>query len=160
MTVRTGIGIDVHAFAEGRPLRLGGFDVPFEKGLLGHSDGDVLIHAIIDAMLGAAGLGDIGVHFPSTTEAYHQIHSTVLLEKTVMMVNGQGWSIRFVDATIIAELPYLNPYVSQMRLSLSAATNLPVNTFNIKATTTDGLGFIGNREGIACLAVATIESIE
>ena len=139
---------------------LGGVTIPFSKGLLGHSDGDVLIHAIIDALLGAAGLGDIGVHFPSTTEAYHQIHSTVLLEKTVLMVNGQGWSIQFVDATIIAELPYLHPYVNQMRLSLSASTNLPANTFNIKATTTDGLGFIGNREGIACLAVATIESIE
>ena len=160
MTVRTGIGFDVHPLAPGRPLVLGGVTVPHFSGLKGHSDGDALTHAVIDAALGAAGLGDIGTHFPSRDPQYEGIDSLVLLERTGGLIAASGWRVTYVDATIIAEEPKLSPFVKQMASNLSARLRLDANSVNVKAKTTDGLGFTGRREGIAALAVATLESVE
>ena len=144
MPVRSGIGFDVHPLVAGRPLILGGVTVPHNRGLKGHSDGDALTHAVIDAALGGAGLGDIGTHFPSSDARYR----------------GVGWRVTYVDATIIAEEPKLSPYVMQMANTLSVHLGLDAKSVNVKAKTTDGLGFTGRREGIAALAVATLESVE
>ena len=160
MTVRTGIGFDVHPLVSGRPLVLGGVTIPHFSGLKGHSDGDTLTHAVIDAALGGAGLGDIGTHFPSSDASYEGIDSLVLLERTRDLIAASGWRVTYVDATIIAEEPKLNSYVSRMANNLSARLGLEANSVNVKAKTTDGLGFTGRREGIAALAVATLESVE
>ena len=160
MTTRSGIGFDVHPLVDRRPLVLGGVTVPHFSGLKGHSDGDTLTHAVIDAALGGAGLGDIGTHFPSSDERYEGVDSIVLLEATRDLLTDSGWRVTYVDATIIAEEPRLNQFVSQMANNLSVALGLDANLVNVKATTTDGLGFTGRREGIAALAVATLESIE
>ena len=160
MTVRTGIGFDVHPLAAGRPLVLGGVAIPHFSGLKGHSDGDTLAHAVIDAALGGAGLGDIGTHFPSGDPHLEGVDSMVLLDRTVALIAASGWRVSYVDATIIAEEPKLNPFVTQMASNLSARLGLDANQVNVKATTTDGLGFTGRREGISALAVATLESVE
>ena len=160
MTMRSGIGFDVHPLIASRPLVLGGATVPHFSGLKGHSDGDTLTHAVIDAALGGAGLGDIGTHFPSSDERYEGVDSTILLEATRELLADSGWRVTYVDATIIAEEPRLNQFVSQMADNLSGALGLDANMVNVKATTTDGLGFTGRREGIAALAVATLESNE
>ena len=160
MTTRSGIGFDVHPLAAGRPLVLGGVTVPHFSGLKGHSDGDTLIHAVIDAALGGAGLGDIGTHFPSSDERYEGVSSIALLEATRDLLSASSWRVTYVDATIVAEEPRLNQFVSQMANNLSTALGLDANSVNVKATTTDRLGFTGRREGIAALAVATLESIE
>ena len=160
MTVRTGIGFDVHPLASGRPLILGGVTVPHFSGLKGHSDGDTLAHAVIDAALGAAGLGDIGTHFPSSEARYEGVDSMVLLDRTRDLLTASGWRVTYVDATIIAEEPKLSSFVMQMASNLSARLGLEANSVNVKAKTTDGLGFTGKREGIAALAVATLESVE
>ena len=160
MTVRTGIGFDVHPLVPGRPLVLGGVTIPHFSGLKGHSDGDTLTHAVIDAALGGAGFGDIGTHFPSSDASYEGIDSLVLLERTKDLIATSGWRVTYVDATIIAEEPKLNSYVSRMANNLSARLGLEANSVNVKAKTTDGLGFTGRREGIAALAVATLESVE
>ena len=157
MTARSGSGFDVHPLAEGRPLVLGGVVVPFDKGLSGHSDGDVLTHAIIDALLGGAGLGDIGSHFPSNDPDLEGIESTSLLSRTVAILNAGGWQATYVDATIIAESPKLSPFLPQVRRRLAEALKVSSEKVNVKATTTDGLGFAGRGEGIASLAVATLE---
>ena len=157
MTTRSGIGIDVHPLVEGRELVLGGVTIPFEMGLSGHSDGDVLTHAVIDAILGGTGLGDIGTHFPSSDPRYEGIASTDLLRLTVEMIDSHRWRISYVDATILAERPMLNQYILEMRQSIAACLSLDIELINLKATTTDGLGFVGRGEGIAGLAVATIE---
>ena len=157
MTTRTGIGFDVHPLVDGRPLVLGGVSVPFHKGLSGHSDGDVLIHAVIDAILGGAGLGDIGTHFPSSDPQYRGIASTALLVDTVRMVAARGWRASYVDATIIAERPLLGPFISKIQRSLACSIGEGADSVNLKAKTTDGLGFTGRGEGIAALAVATLE---
>ena len=157
MTARSGIGFDVHPLTEGRPLVLGGVVVPFDKGLSGHSDGDVLTHAIIDALLGGAGLGDIGAHFPSNDPALEGIESTSLLSRTVAILNAGGWQATYIDATIIAESPKLSPFLPQVRRRLADALSVSSEKVNVKATTTDGLGFAGRGEGIAALAVATLE---
>ena len=157
MTVRTGIGIDAHPLVGGRPLVLGGIDVPFEKGLAGHSDGDVLIHAVIDALLGAAGMGDIGDHFPASDPDLEGIASTVLLARTVDLLAARKWRATYVDATIIAERPALKPYLGRMKRAIADALGLSEAEVNLKATTTDGLGFIGRGEGISTVAVATAQ---
>ena len=160
MTIRSGIGFDVHPLVAGRPLVLGGVTLPHFSGLKGHSDGDTLTHAVIDAVLGGAGLGDIGTHFPSSDERYEGVESIVLLESTRDLLASSSWRVTYVDATIIAEEPKLSPFVTRMANNLSAALNLDAKSVNVKATTTDHLGFTGRREGIAALAVATLESIE
>jgi len=157
VTARTGIGIDVHPLVEGRPLVLGGVTVPFARGLDGHSDGDVLIHAVIDSMLGGAGLGDIGTHFPSSDSKTKGIASAELLKRTVDTLADSGWQTLYVDATILAERPVLRPCMAQIKQSLAALLRLDADSVNVKATTSDGLGFIGRGEGIAALAIATVD---
>ena len=159
MTSRSGIGIDVHPLVKDRPLVLGGVTIPFQLGLLGHSDGDVLIHAVIDALLGGAGLGDIGTHFPSGDSQYQGIASTELLRRTIELLGPHRWQTRYVDATILAERPVLRPFMPLIKQTLAASLGLDPESVNLKATTTDGLGFIGRGEGIGALAVATLEPI-
>ncbi len=159
MTTRSGIGFDVHPLVEARALVLGGVDIPFERGLAGHSDGDALTHAVIDAMLGAAALGDIGTHFPPSDERYRGIASVELLAQTLRLLEDNRWRVTFVDATILAERPILKPYMSSIRQSLAGALRLATDSVSVKATTTDGLGAIGRGEGIGSLAIATIERI-
>jgi len=155
--VRVGIGYDVHPLVEGRPLVLGGVTVPFSHGLHGHSDGDVLTHALIDALLGAAGLGDIGTHFPSTDAQYQGIASTVLLRHTAALLASHGWRVVNVDATIVAERPRLGPYLDAMRQELALNLGGDPSTVNGKAKTNDGLGFLGAGEGMAAWAVALLQ---
>ena len=147
--MRTGIGIDSHRFAAGRPLILGGVEIPHDQGLDGHSDADVLSHAITDALLGAAGLGDIGQHFPDTDEQWRNADSMALLA----IVAGRVGAIEHVDATVMMERPKLSPYSDQIRASLEAVLGC---TVNVKATTGEGMGFVGRGEGVAALAVATL----
>ena len=160
MTTRSGIGMDVHPLTDGRDLILGGINIPFEKGLAGHSDGDVLIHSIIDALLGAAGMGDIGTHFPSGDDKYKGIASTILLVDTAKLLQGKLWRTTYVDATILAERPILRPFMDDMKQSIAKHIGIEDDSINLKATTTDGLGFLGHGEGIACIAIATIERVE
>ena len=160
MTTRSGIGFDVHPLVEGRPLVLGGVTVPFDRGLAGHSDGDVLTHAVIDALLGGAGLGDIGTHFPSDDPNYEGVASTGLLRQTARLVRERGWRPAYLDATIIAERPRLTPFIDQMARSLADSLDTDRDSVNLKAKTSDGLGFVGRGEGIAALAVATLEQAE
>ena len=160
MTTRSGIGIDVHPLVEERALVLGGVTIPFDKGLAGHSDGDVLIHAVIDAMLGGAGLGDIGTHFPSSDPQYKGIASARLLSATVELLANHRWRTSYVDATILAERPMLKSFIGQIKQSLAASLGLEPDSVNVKATTTDGLGFVGRGDGIASIAVATVEKVE
>ena len=160
MSVRTGIGFDVHPLVADHPLVLGGVTIPHFCGLKGHSDGDTLTHAVIDAALGGAGLGDIGAHFPSSDPRYEGVDSMVLLDRTRDLLAESGWRVTYVDATIIAEEPKLSPFVTRMAKNLSSQLGLEANLVNVKAKTTDGLGFTGRREGIAALAVATLESVE
>ena len=155
--MRVGLGYDVHRLVEDRKLILGGIDIPFERGLLGHSDADVLIHAICDALLGAAGLGDIGVHFPDTDPAYKDISSIKILRKTFQMVRSKGFSVVNIDTVIFAEIPKLSPYRQSMQTTLAATMELEPQRINIKATTTEGLGMIGQGEGIGAMCVALIE---
>ena len=154
--MRIGLGYDVHALAPGYPLVLAGATIPFNKGLVGHTDGDVLTHALIDALLGAAAIGDIGQHFPSSDPRYKNMRSLLLLEETIHLI-GTHWRIINVDATIIAEHPPLRPFIKDMRANLSEILQLPITQVSIKAKTTDGLGFTGNSEGIAAEAVALIQ---
>ncbi len=156
MAALSGIGYDVHPLVEGRPLILGGVSIAFTKGLAGHSDGDVLIHSIIDALLGAASLGDIGTHFPSSDPQYKGIASTLLLRRTGELLEGRGCQVLHVDATIVAEQPIVKPFIGQMRQNIAENLRVDKGSVNIKATTTDGLGSIGRGEGIATLAIATI----
>jgi 2-C-methyl-D-erythritol 2,4-cyclodiphosphate synthase len=157
MTIRIGFGYDVHAFATGRPLILGGVTIPFERGLSGHSDADTVIHAIVDALLGAAALGDIGQHFPSTEERWKNQPSSVFLDYTYDLLCQQHYAINNIDATIVAEHPKLAPHIQAMRTHLAEHLHLTIEQVSVKATTTDGLGFAGRQEGIACYAVALIE---
>ena len=154
---RTGIGVDAHPFAEGRPLILGGVRLPFDRGLQGHSDGDVLCHAIIDALLGAAGMGDVGSHFPSSDPANRGANSLELLARTVEIIGRGGWKAAYVDATILAEKPAVAPVRHLMEAALARAMQLSRSQVSVKATTTDGMGFTGRGEGICAMAVATIE---
>jgi 2-C-methyl-D-erythritol 2,4-cyclodiphosphate synthase len=155
--IRTGLGIDTHAFAPGRPLILGGVDIPHEQGLAGHSDADVLTHAVIDALLGAAALGDIGQHFPDTDPRFEGADSLALLRAVVVHVRENGFAIGNVDATVILERPKLAPYRDAMRDGLAGALGLPPGAVNVKATTGERMGFVGRGEGAAAMAVVTIE---
>ncbi len=158
--IRVGIGYDVHRLVAERRLVLGGIEVPSEKGLLGWSDGDVLVHAIIDALLGAAALGDIGSHFPPNDPAYEGISSIELLSRVGDMVKSQGWRIGNIDATIVAESPRLSPFFEKMRDNIAEALALDKSYAGIKAKTNEGLGFIGQGEGIAAYAVASVEKAD
>ena len=155
--VRIGHGYDVHRLVEGRQLILGGVDIPWERGLLGHSDADVLTHAVMDALLGAAGLGDIGRHFPDTDPAYAGADSLRLLAHVTALLRERGFTVGNVDATVLAQQPKLAPYIPQMRDNLARAIGADPEQVNVKATTEEGLGFTGSGEGMAAHAVALIE---
>jgi 2-C-methyl-D-erythritol 2,4-cyclodiphosphate synthase len=158
MSARAGIGYDRHRFEEGRPLVLGGVEIPeAPRGLSGHSDADALAHAIIDALLGAAGLGDIGQHYPDTDERWRGADSIELLGEIAGFLGEHGWTVRHVDATVVCEEPKLSPHRDEMRARLSDAVGLAPLEVNVKFTTNEGMGFTGRGEGIAALAVATVE---
>ena len=156
---RFGMGYDVHRLVEGRKLILGGVDVPYEKGLLGHSDADVLLHAVSDAILGAAALGDIGTHFPDTDERFQGADSGKLLAEVVRLVRAEGYVIGNVDATIVAQAPKLLPYIPRMRENITRLLGVAVSDVNVKATTEERLGFTGTGEGMSAYAVAGIERV-
>lgn len=156
--MRIGTGYDVHRLAEGRPLVLGGMEIPFEKGLAGHSDADVLVHAIMDALYGAAGLGDIGQHFPDSDPAYRNISSLLLLQRCREDLLAAGYEIENIDSTVIAQAPRISPYLPQMRARIAAALEIDGSRLNIKATTEEGLGFTGEGLGIAAQAVALLRN--
>lgn len=156
---RIGTGYDVHKLVEGRRLILGGVDIPYKKGLLGHSDADVLLHAIMDALLGAAALGDIGLHFPDNDPAYEGADSMALLRKVNGMLINHGYKINNIDATIIAQAPKLRPYIDRMKKNIAVNLGIPEDRVNVKATTEEHLGFTGRGEGIATQAVASIDAL-
>ena len=154
--IRVGMGYDVHKLTEGRDLILGGVNIPWEKGLLGHSDADVLIHAIMDALLGAAALGDIGKHFPDTDPAYKGISSVKLLEHVATLLEKKGYGVGNIDAVIIAQKPKMAPHIPKMKENIAAALHMKPDCLNIKATTEEKLGFTGREEGIASQAVCLL----
>ncbi|MBI3222201.1 MAG: 2-C-methyl-D-erythritol 2,4-cyclodiphosphate synthase [Nitrosomonadales bacterium] len=154
--MRIGSGFDVHQLVEGRKLIIGGVEIPYEKGLLGHSDADVLLHAICDALLGAAALGDIGKHFADTDANYKDIDSRILLRKVLHLVRGQGYRVGNVDATIIAQAPRMAPHIPHMVAHIAADLRVEKNAVNVKATTTEKLGYTGRGEGIAAQAVVLL----
>ena len=154
--MRVGMGYDVHKLTEGRKLILGGVDIPWEKGLLGHSDADVLIHAVMDALLGAAALGDIGKHFPDTDPAYKGISSIKLLVHVAELLRKQGYAVGNIDATVIAQKPKMRPYIDTMRENIAKALLIDVGQVNVKATTEEGLGFTGSGEGISSQAICLV----
>lgn len=158
--MRVGLGYDVHKLTEGRPLIIGGVSIPYEKGLLGHSDADVLLHAISDALLGAAGLGDIGKHFPDTDPAYKGISSLLLLERVGRLIEEQMFFIENIDATIIAQQPKMRPYIEGMEANIAKTLRLLPSQINIKATTEEGLGFTGSGEGISAQAICSLATAE
>lgn len=158
--MRIGTGYDVHRLVEDRKLILGGVEIPYEKGLLGHSDADVLLHAIMDALLGAAALGDIGKHFPDTDERYKGISSILLLEYVKELLEEQHYIIENIDSTIIAQRPKLASYIPQMKENIAKTLGLEVSQVNVKATTEEGLGFTGSGEGIAVQAVTLLTTVE
>ncbi len=157
--IRIGHGYDVHAFADNRKCILGGVDVPCEKGLLGHSDADVLLHAISDSLLGAVALGDIGKHFPDTDERYKGADSLVLLKNVCDLINSKGYKVVNIDATVIAQMPKLAPFIDQMRANIADALKVDVDFVSVKATTEEKLGFTGRKEGISAHCVCLVETI-
>lgn len=158
--MRIGIGYDVHKLVEDRALILGGENIPYEKGLLGHSDADVLLHAIMDALLGAAALGDIGKHFPDTDKRYSGISSILLLKNVCELLESKNYRVVNIDSVIIAQKPKMAPYIEQMRLNIANALKLDVDQVSVKATTEEGLGFTGRSEGISTQSVCLIENIK
>jgi len=154
MSYRVGTGVDFHKLVEGRDLWIGGIKIPHHKGALGHSDADVLLHAICDAMLGAACLGDIGIHFPNTSQAYKDIDSKILLQKTVELIKKEGYALVNIDSTLCLETPIIKPFVMQMQQVISTITGLTTKDVSIKATTTEQMGFVGREEGL--MAYATV----
>ena len=156
--MRIGMGYDVHRLVEGRPLVMGGVTIPYELGLLGHSDADVLLHAISDALLGAAALGDIGKHFPDTDSTYKGISSMILLKKVGKLLEENMFFIENIDATIIAQAPKMRPYIDQMRENIAKALGIGVDQVNVKATTEEGLGFTGEGKGISAQAICMLTS--
>ena len=159
MSIRVGMGFDAHPLVGGRPLILGGVEIPFEKGLSGHSDGDVVVHACLDALLGAAALGDKGKHFPSSDPSLEGISSLILLERVRALLKANRWRVANVDATIIAQRPRLGPFIDGMRENLAKTLGIQEADVCIKATTTDHMGFTGRGEGMAAYAVALLETI-
>lgn len=154
--MRVGMGYDVHKLAENRKLIIGGMDIPHEKGLLGHSDADVLLHAIMDAMLGAAALGDIGKHFPDTEEAYRGADSRRLLREVKKLIEAEGYQVGNLDATIVAQAPKMRPFIAQMEENIAEDLQIEKSRINVKATTEEGLGFTGSREGISSFAICML----
>lgn len=157
--MRVGMGYDVHRLVEGRKLILGGVEIPYEKGLLGHSDADVLLHAVMDALLGAAALGDIGKHFPDTDPQYKGISSMRLLEQVSALLEREGYIVENIDATIIAQRPKMRPFIDEMRKNIAGVLNIEIDQVNVKATTEEGLGFTGSGEGISSQAVCLLEKL-
>ena len=157
--MRVGMGYDVHKLVEGRKLIIGGVDIPYEKGLLGHSDADVLLHAIMDALLGAAALGDIGKHFPDTDERYKGASSIELLKTVGGLLDENNFIIENIDATIIAQKPKMRPYIDTMRGNIAGALGIDINQVNVKATTEEGLGFTGSGEGISSQAICSLNTV-
>ena len=157
--MRVGLGYDVHKLVEGRDLILGGVKIPYEKGLLGHSDADVLLHAIMDALLGAAALGDIGKHFPDTDDKYKGISSLELLKEVGRLLNENNYIIENIDATIIAQRPKMLPHIQKMRENIAGVLGIQLNQINVKATTEEGLGFTGSGEGISSQAICALTSV-
>ncbi len=157
--MRVGLGYDVHKLVEGRDLIIGGVTIPHTLGLLGHSDADVLLHAIMDALLGAAGLGDIGKHFPDTDPAYKGISSIKLLEHVAALIEEKGYLVENIDATIIAQKPKMRPYIPQMEENIANALHITVDQINVKATTEEGLGFTGTEQGISSQAICALTTI-
>jgi len=155
--MRIGTGHDVHKLVSGRKLVIGGVTIPFEKGLLGHSDADVLVHSICDALLGAASLGDIGLHFPDTDPKFKDISSIKLLEKTYKMISEKGFNLKNLDCTVFAQEPKISPFREKMQQNIARAMNVNPNCINIKATTTEGLGMFGRGEGMGAMCVVLIE---
>lgn len=158
--VRNGIGYDAHTFGPGRKLMLGGVRVPHLVGLEGHSDADVLLHAICDALLGAAALGDIGKHFPDTSPRYRNISSVLLLRRVAHLLEQHGCRVTNVDATVLLERPRIQPFIPSMRKRIAAALKIPAGRVSVKATTNEGMGFVGRGEGCAAIAIATVASAE
>ncbi len=156
MQLRVGQGYDVHRLVAGRELWLGGILIPFEKGLMGHSDADVLIHAVCDALLGAAGLGDIGSHFPDNAAEYKNIDSKILFKRTIDLLAEKQWEVLNIDATLLAERPKINSYIPQMQACLAGLAQVDKEKISIKATTSEKMGFVGREEGMAAMAVALI----
>ena len=157
--MRVGMGYDVHKLVEGRKLILGGVEIPYEKGLLGHSDADVMLHAVMDALLGAAALGDIGLHFPDTDPKYKGASSIKLLEHVGRLLEENGYVIENIDATIIAQRPKMRPHIDQMRENMAKALKIDVDQINVKATTEEGLGFTGTGEGISSQAITLLTEV-
>jgi 2-C-methyl-D-erythritol 2,4-cyclodiphosphate synthase len=157
--MRIGIGYDVHCLIKGRPLILGGVTIPFEKGLLGHSDADVLTHAVCDAVLGALGLGDLGEHFPDKSPDFKNINSLLLLDKCCEMMRRQSCAVVNLDAVVLAQAPKISPYKAQMENRLAKSLRVPAHCVNVKATTTEGLGFVGRGEGMAAKCVVLVDSV-
>lgn len=159
MKIRVGFGYDVHRLQDGRTCKLGGVIISSEKGPYGHSDADVLIHAMCDALLGAAGLRDIGFYFPNNDEAYRGIDSTVLLEEVVDLIGKKGFTVSNIDATLVLEQPKVNPYIEEIKSVLAPLLNITADDIGIKATTNEKLGYVGREEGVCAYAVALIQSI-
>jgi 2-C-methyl-D-erythritol 2,4-cyclodiphosphate synthase len=159
MAFRIGSGIDFHQLAEGRELWIGGVKIPHSKGAVGHSDADVLLHAICDALLGAACLGDIGLHFPDTDQAYKNIDSKILLKRTMELVSKEGYAVVNIDSTLCLQSPKIKPYVQQMQEVIAAITGLTVKDVSIKATTTEKMGFVGREEGLVAYATVLLEKV-
>lgn len=159
MKLRIGYGIDFHQLVEGRDLVIGGVTIPHHKGALGHSDADVLLHAICDALLGAACLGDIGVHFPDTSSEFKNIDSKILLAKTRMLIEAEGYAVGNIDASLCLEAPKIKPYVSQMQETIASILGIGIKDVSIKATTTETMGFVGREEGLVAHAVCLIHQV-
>jgi 2-C-methyl-D-erythritol 2,4-cyclodiphosphate synthase len=159
MSYRIGSGVDFHQLKVGRELWIGGVNIPFKKGALGHSDADVLLHAICDALLGALALGDIGIHFPNTSKEFKNIRSTVLLQRTIDMIKQKGYSVVNIDCTICLQEPKLKPYTAEMRKIISSITGVSENDVSIKATTTEEMGFIGKGKGIMAYATVLLQKV-
>jgi len=158
--IRVGLGYDVHAFAENRPLILGGVEIPYSKGLLGHSDADVLLHAIMDALLGACSLGDIGKYFPDSDERYRGISSLGLLAEVNQLIGQEGCQIGNIDSIIVAQKPKLAPYIEQMRRNIAQSLGTDISRISVKATTSEHLGFEGREEGISAQAIVCLETAD
>jgi 2-C-methyl-D-erythritol 2,4-cyclodiphosphate synthase len=157
--MRVGIGYDVHRLADNRPLIIGGVEIPFDKGLLGHSDADVLVHAIMDALLGALGKGDIGQHFPDSREEYKGISSIELLSRVERIISADGYRVGNIDGIIIAQRPKMAPYLKEMKANIASTLKVDPSMVNIKATTTEGLGLVGTGQGMAAQAVVLLETV-
>jgi len=158
--MRVGMGYDVHKLVEGRKLIIGGVDVPHETGLLGHSDADVLVHAVMDSILGALALGDIGKHFPDTDEKYKGSDSIKLLELVYNLIREKGYAVGNIDCTIIAQDPKMAPHIEKMRNNIAKALNTDINNINVKATTEEGLGFTGSKQGIAAQSICLLVKVD